>query len=79
LAANYSKVVFVHFLSQCGKKEKSSKKETRKGSVEIWRVKVPHRTIRSQLYVKVTLWRVLAFENDNVFSPILPMISVLVK
>jgi hypothetical protein len=43
LAAIYIKVSFVPFLSQCRMKEKTL--------IVLWRAKVPHSTIRSQLKI----------------------------
>jgi hypothetical protein len=67
LAAIYRKVVYVHFLRQYRMKEKIS--------VELWMAKVPHSIIRSQLKMR----RVLAYENDNFFSLIIPRMPVLVR
>jgi hypothetical protein len=49
LAAIYINVFFVHFLSQCSHGGKNVKKYIRRASVELWKAKVPHSTIRSQL------------------------------
>ncbi len=61
-------------------KEKTLKKYIRKASVELWRAKFAHSNIRIQLkMLKLTLMRFLAFANDNVFSPIIPRMPMLVK
>jgi hypothetical protein len=42
----FTEKICVHFVGQCGIKE-NFKKYIRKASVELWRTKAPHSTIRS--------------------------------
>jgi hypothetical protein len=56
--------------------EKNVKDGAKKAAVELWRAKVPHSTIRSQLKLsKSTLRRILAFAKRNPINPIIPRMS----
>jgi hypothetical protein len=79
LPAFYRKV-FCKLSKPVSDERQNLKKYIRKASVELWRAIVPHNAIQEPVEnVIVTLRRVLAFENDNIFSPIITKMPLFVR